>query len=64
MGAGLPLDLGTGAANAAAADTQMQHAFHLGAVEHRTKLLRQVVTALADGAMAVHMAEEYLASQR
>lgn len=27
----------------------------------RTKLLRQVVTAVADGAMAVHMAEEYLA---
>lgn len=28
----------------------------------RTKPLRQVVTATADGAMAVHMAEEYLAS--
>ena len=27
----------------------------------RTKPLRQVVTAMADGAMAVHMAEEYLA---
>ena len=27
----------------------------------RTKLLRQVVTAVADGACAVHMAEEYLA---
>ncbi len=27
----------------------------------RTKPLRQVVTAVADGAMAVHMAEEYLA---
>ena len=27
----------------------------------RSKLLRQVVTAVADGAMAVHMAEEYLA---
>lgn len=27
----------------------------------RTKLLRQVVTATADGAVAVHMAEEYLA---
>ena len=26
----------------------------------RTKKLRQVVTAVADGAMAVHMAEEYL----
>ena len=29
----------------------------------RTKLLRQIVTAVADGAMAVHMAEEYLAEQ-
>jgi len=29
----------------------------------RTKLLRQVVTAVADGAVAVHMAEEYLASR-
>ena len=27
----------------------------------RTKLLRQVVTAVADGAVAVHMAEEFLA---
>ena len=27
----------------------------------RTKLLRQVVTAVADGATAVHVAEEYLA---
>ena len=29
----------------------------------RTKALRQVVTAVADGAMAVHMAEEFLAAQ-
>ena len=27
----------------------------------RTKPLRQIVTAVADGAVAVHMAEEYLA---
>ena len=27
----------------------------------RTKLVRQVVTAVADGAVAVHVAEEYLA---
>ena len=27
----------------------------------RTKPLRQVVTAVSDGATAVHMAEEYLA---
>ena len=30
----------------------------------RTKALRQVVTAVADGAMAVHAAEEYLAAQQ
>ena len=30
----------------------------------RTKALRQVVTAVADGAMAVHYAEEYLAEQK
>ena len=29
----------------------------------RTKPLRQIVTAVADGAMAVHMAEEYLADR-
>ena len=29
----------------------------------RTKALRQIVTAVADGAMAVHSAEEYLAGQ-
>ena len=29
----------------------------------RTKALRQVVTAVADGAMAVHQAEDYLATQ-
>ena len=28
----------------------------------RTKLLRQIVTAVSDGAMAVHMAEEFLAT--
>ena len=30
----------------------------------RTKALRQVVTAVADGAVAAHMAEEYLAEKR
>jgi thioredoxin reductase (NADPH) len=30
----------------------------------RTKQLRQVVTAVADGAVAVHMAEAYLAEHR
>ena len=29
----------------------------------RTKQLRQVVTAVSDGAMAVHSAEEYLAEE-
>ena len=29
----------------------------------RTKPLRQIVTAVADGAMAIHMAEEYLADR-
>ena len=28
----------------------------------RTKQVRQIVTAVADGAVAVHMAEEYLSS--
>ena len=30
----------------------------------RTKALRQVVTAVSDGAVAVHYAEEYLAENR
>ena len=29
----------------------------------RTKALRQIVTAVADGATAVHFAEEYLAEE-
>ena len=39
--------------------TSVPGVFAVGDV--RTKRLRQVVTAVADGAMAVHMAEEYLA---
>ena len=39
--------------------TSIPGVFAVGDV--RTKLLRQVVTAVADGATAVHMAEEYLA---
>lgn len=39
--------------------TSMDGVYAAGDV--RTKELRQVVTAVADGAMAVHMAEEYLA---
>ncbi|MDD6682980.1 MAG: thioredoxin-disulfide reductase [Clostridiales bacterium] len=41
-------------------ETSLPGVYAVGDV--RTKLLRQVVTAVADGAMAVHMAEEYLAS--
>jgi len=40
--------------------TSLPGVFAVGDV--RTKALRQVVTAVADGAMAVHAAEEYLAS--
>lgn len=40
-------------------ETNLPGVYAIGDV--RTKLLRQVVTAVADGAMAVHMAEEYLA---
>lgn len=39
--------------------TNVQGVFAVGDV--RTKVLRQVVTAVADGAVAVHFAEEYLA---
>lgn len=40
-------------------ETSLPGVYAVGDV--RTKLLRQVVTAVADGAMAVHMAEAYLA---
>jgi thioredoxin reductase (NADPH) len=39
--------------------TSKEGVFAVGDV--RTKALRQVVTAAADGAVAVHFAEEYLA---
>ena len=42
--------------------TNLPGVFAVGDV--RTKLLRQVVTAVADGAVAVHMAEEYLAATK
>lgn len=41
-------------------ETNLPGVYAVGDV--RTKLLRQVVSAVADGAVAVHMAEEYLAS--
>ncbi len=39
-------------------ETNLPGVYAVGDV--RTKLLRQVVTAVSDGAVAVHMAEEYL----
>ena len=42
--------------------TNIPGVFAVGDV--RTKVLRQVVTAVADGAMAVHYAEEYLAEKK
>ena len=41
--------------------TNIRGVFGIGDV--RTKALRQVVTAVADGAMASHYIEEYLAHQ-
>ncbi len=41
-------------------ETEIPGVYAVGDV--RTKQLRQIVTAVADGAIAVHMAEEYLAS--
>ena len=38
--------------------TNLEGVFAVGDV--RTKLLRQVVTAVGDGAVAAYMAEEYL----
>lgn len=43
-------------------ETNIQGVFAVGDV--RTKVLRQIVTAVADGAVAVHKAEEYLAEHR
>lgn len=42
--------------------TSVPGVFAVGDV--RTKSVRQIVTAVADGAVAVHMAEEYLADQK
>ena len=42
--------------------TNVDGVFAVGDV--RTKALRQVVTAVSDGAMAVHFAEEYLAAEQ
>lgn len=43
-------------------ETSLPGVFAVGDV--RTKALRQIVTAVSDGAMAVHFAEEYLAAEK
>ena len=54
----LVLDEGGYVAAGETTQTNIPGVYAVGDV--RTKLLRQVVTAVADGAMAVHMAEEFL----
>ena len=55
----LELDSGGYVTAGESTETSIPGVYAVGDV--RTKLLRQIVTAVADGAMAVHMAEEYLA---
>lgn len=55
----LELDAGGYIAAGENTQTNLPGVYAVGDV--RSKLLRQVVTAVSDGAMAVHMAEEYLA---
>ena len=55
----IELDKGGYSAAGETTETNIPGVYAVGDV--RTKLLRQVVTAVADGAIAVHMAEEYLA---
>lgn len=55
----LELDKGGYVVAGETTETNIPGVYAVGDV--RTKPLRQVVTAVADGAMAVHMAEEYLA---
>jgi len=55
----IELDKGGYIAAGETTETNIPGVYAVGDV--RTKLLRQVVTAVADGAMAVHMAEEFLA---
>ena len=55
----LELDKGGYIAAGESTETNIPGVYAVGDV--RTKKLRQVVTAVADGAMAVHMAEEFLA---
>ena len=55
----IELDKGGYIAAGETTETNIPGVYAVGDV--RTKLLRQVVTAVADGAMAVHMAEDYIA---
>jgi len=55
----LELDRGGYVVAGETTETNLPGVYAVG--DMRTKLLRQVVTAVADGAMAVHMAEAYLA---
>ena len=55
----LELDAGGYVAAGETTETSLPGVYAAGDV--RTKPLRQVVTAVADGAMTVHMAEKYLA---
>ena len=55
----IELDKGGYIAAGETTETNIAGVYAVGDV--RTKLLRQVVTAVADGAVAVHMAEEFLA---
>ena len=55
----IELDKGGYIAAGETTETNIPGVYAVGDV--RTKLLRQVVTAVADGAIAVHMAEEFLA---
>lgn len=55
----IELDKGGYIAAGETTETNIPGVYAVGDV--RTKLLRQVVTAVADGAIAVHMAEEYIA---
>ena len=59
LGGQLPLDPGGYILAGESTETAIPGVYAVGDV--RTKALRQVVTAVADGAMAVHMAEEFLA---
>ena len=61
LGNQLELDKGGYILAGESTKTNIPGVFAVGDV--RTKFLRQVVTAVADGAVAVHMAEEYLAEQ-